>query len=321
MLVRFNLRTALNLLLVAFAIFIVTGTLAAAVPGLGITPGGGNYGGAWRGLTGQKNVFGRTLAVAVALLPVAAVTGLIVRRKLALLFAASAFVLLILSQSATSFVAGVTSVPIGTFLYFCLGGRLGGARLRPELGIALLVIGIIAAFLVIVYGSTFILEMLGRDPSLTGRTDIWRWAMAVNEDRKWLGSGFRAFWIDANTLYYSEYFWLLDPDGNRSDTWRGPDHAHSAYVDQYLELGYLGVAMLGTTIFGALLSLRKILALAEYKTGLIFATVISFLLIYSTSERTFLQHSEELWFLFTFFYLLTLKVLFLLRAYSAEGTG
>jgi exopolysaccharide production protein ExoQ len=308
--VRFNPRTTFNIILVAFAIFIVTGALAAAVPGLGITPGG-QYAGAWRGLTGQKNVFGRTLALAVMLLPLAAATGLITRRRLAVLFSLFAFALLILSRSVTSLIAAVTSVPLGVLLYVGLGGRFRGVRLRPELGITMLLIAAVTAFIALRYGSTIVLEALGRDPTLTGRTDIWRWAIAVNEGREWLGSGFRAFWIDANTLYYSEFFWLDDLEGGRSDTWRGPDHAHSAYVDQYLELGYLGVALLVTTILAAVLHLRRMLTYGTYddhKIGLIFATIISFLLVYSTSERSFLQHSEELWFFFILFYLTSVKL-------------
>jgi exopolysaccharide production protein ExoQ len=306
-LVRFNLRTAFNLIALSFGVFVVVGILAAGVPGLGITPGG-PYAGAWRGLTGQKNVFGRTVALAVALLPLAAMTGLLARRGLIALTTFLAFGLLILSRSATSLFAAVISVPLGLLLYIGLGGRIGRARLRPELGITLLVIAAIAGTLAFTYGRTAVLEALGRDPTLTGRTELWNWATAANEDRRWLGSGFRAFWIDANTIYYSEFFWVEGfEEGEKSDTSRGPDHAHSGYVDQYLELGVVGVVLLGVTIFAALLSLRSMLAGNNVPLGIIFPTIIAFLLVYSTSERAFLQYSEDLWFLFSLFYLFSVK--------------
>jgi len=304
--VRFDLKTTFKLVAISFAIFLIIGVIAGAVPGLGITPSG-HYAGAWRGLSGQKNVFGRTVALAVALMPMAAATGLITQRKLAILFSFLAFGLLILSRSATSLVCAVTSVPLGVFVYVCLGGRIGRLRLRPELGIAVLVLAVVIGAAAITYGSAIVLEALGRDPTLTGRTDIWKWAISTNADRQWLGSGFRAFWIDANTLYYSEFFWMDTPDEGRSDTWRGPDHAHSGYVDQYLEFGWLGIGVLAATVLSALFRLKQVAARDDYQLGLAFASVMSFLLVYSTSERTFLQHSEDLWFLFCLFYLYAVK--------------
>lgn len=307
--VRFNPRTILNLLAIAFAVFVVVGILAAGIPGMGITPGG-EYAGAWRGLTGQKNVFARALALAVALLPAAVVLGLIGRRGLTLAVSLLALGLLILAQSATSLVSAFAGVAIGTTLYVALGGRIGGFKLRPELGITFLLIAAVTGALVVTYGWTAILEALGRDPTLTGRTKLWDWSMSVNasEGREWLGSGYRAFWINANTKYFFEVFaWSQNPDGSRSDSFAGPEHAHSGYVDTYLEFGLLGVTALAVMVISALAVLRRAFLGANPKVGFIFAVILSFLLIYSITERSILQQSEDLWFLFILFYLLTIK--------------
>ena len=305
--VRFNLRTIFNLLVIAFAIFVVVGFLAAAVPGVGITPSG-DYAGAWRGLTGQKNVFARALALAVALLPVAVWLGLTDRRRLALLVSFGAFVLLILSQSATSLVSAFASVAIGTTLYVALGGRISGVKLRPEIGITFLVLAAIATALVVTYGWTIILEALGRDPTLTGRTKLWDWAINLNSERELLGSGYRAFWINSNTKYFFEFFaWGQGADGTRSDSFAGPEHAHSGYVDTYLELGLLGVTVLAIAILSALVALWQAVSRGNAKVGFIFAVILSFALVYAATERSILQQSEDLWFLFTVFYLFTVK--------------
>ena len=71
--VRADPRTFFNLVLVAFAIFIAV-NIATVAAGAGIA-GGGNYAGAWEGITGNKNNFGRTVALAVLLLPMAAAVG------------------------------------------------------------------------------------------------------------------------------------------------------------------------------------------------------------------------------------------------------
>jgi O-antigen ligase len=305
--IRFDPRTILNILVVAFAIFATVGVLAAAIPGVGITPGGA-YAGAWRGLAGQKNVFARSLALAVAILPAAAFVGLVSRRKTALAVSVVALGLLILAKSATALVAAVAGLTIGAMLYVALGARVFGRRLRPELGITFLVVTAVVIAMVVTYGWFAILEALGRDPTLTGRTKLWDWAIAINGDRAWLGSGFRAFWIGANTKYFFEVFaWNQNPDGTRSDNFAGPEHAHSGYVDTYLELGMVGVAALAMMVLSAVVILWRAFRHGDPKVGFIFAVILSFLLVYATTERSILQHSEDLWFLVMLFYLLTVK--------------
>jgi exopolysaccharide production protein ExoQ len=304
--VRFNPRTIFNLLAIAFAVFVVVGILAAAIPGVGITPSG-QYAGSWRGLAGQKNVFARAVALAVAVLPAAVVLGLIGRRGLTLAVSVFALGLLVLSQSATSLVSAFAGVAIGTTLYVALGGRIGGSKLRPELGITFLLIAAVTGALAVTYGWTAILEALGRDPTLTGRTKLWDWAIDANSGREWLGSGYRSFWINANTKYFFEVFaWSQGPEG-RSESFAGPEHAHNGFVDTYLELGLLGVTALALMVISALAVLRRAFLSGDSKVGFIFAVILSFLLIYSITERSILQQSEDLWFLFILLYLLTIK--------------
>jgi O-antigen ligase len=307
LLVRFDLRTFFNLLAWSFGIYVVVGVLAAGLPHVGITPNG-VYAGAWRGFTGQKNTFGRTLAIGVALLPVAASIGLTSRKRPVLILSAVCLVLVVLARSATALVAAIASVGIGSVLYLTLGGRVGRTRLRPELGISFLLLAGIVGWALVTFGWTTILEALGRDSTLTGRTHLWQWAIGLSADRWWLGAGYRAFWIDANTKYFFEAFaWNQDMDGNRSDTFAGPEHAHSGYVDTLIELGRLGVATLALTIFWALATLRRALFRGNPQVGFIFAVILSFLLIYAITERSILQQSEDLWFLFTAFYLYATK--------------
>jgi len=46
----------------------------------------------------------------------------------------------------------------------------------------------------------------------------------------------------------------------------------------------------------------------DRRVGFIFAVILSFLSVYTITERSILQHSEDLWFLFMLFYLLTFAV-------------
>jgi O-antigen ligase len=176
--------------------------------------------------------------------------------------------------------------------------------------VTFLVVTAAVTAIVVTYGWFAILEALGRDPTLTGRTKLWDWAMGINDNagREWLGSGFRAFWIGANTKYFFEvFYWNQNPDGTRSDSFAGPEHAHSGYVDTYIELGLLGVTALAVMVLSAIVVLWRAFRQGDPRVGFIFAVILSFLLVYATTERSILQHSEDLWFLVMLFYLLTVK--------------
>jgi exopolysaccharide production protein ExoQ len=304
--VRFDLRALLKLVAISFAIFCIGSVLIALVPGVGITPGG-KYAGAWRGLSLQKNSFGRTLALGIAVLAAAVATGQIERSIKIAALGGLAFLLLLLSQSATALVTAFASLGVGTVLYAALGGRFGRIKLRLELGLAFLLIVVPSVFFLVSYYWYDILTALGRDPTLSGRVKLWQWAIGMNETREWLGSGYRAFWIDANTRYFSEsFYWDADPDGNRRGS-LGPDHSHSGYVDVYLEFGFLGLALFGTLIASSLVKLRSLLMRGGFGAGLILAVVLSFVLIYSSTERAILQQSEDLWLFVMVFYLFMVK--------------
>jgi exopolysaccharide production protein ExoQ len=78
---------------------------------------------------------------------------------------------------------------------------------------------------------TFVVEALGRNTTLTGRTDIW--ADLFQMDRSpWLGTGFESFWIGPRL----EYLW--------NKYYFHPNQAHNGYIETYLNLGWVGVGLL-----------------------------------------------------------------------------
>ncbi len=303
---RFDLRTLFNLLTISFLIFAIVGVVAA-FSGAGIIRTGA-YSGAWQGLVGQKNDFGRTLALAIALIPAAVLLGLTDWRKTAVVTSFAAVGMLFLAQSATALAAGFASVGVGPVFYLIFGGTVRGIRLQIELRIVLALFVVATGIFVGVWGQPLVLDLLGRSPTLTGRTELWQWALVQNEDRMWLGSGYRAFWIDDNTRYFFEFFaWHKGSEGERSDSYSGPSHSHSGYIDTLLDLGILGIAMLGVTLASGLVHLRRTLSYGNNEAGLIFAIVTSFLFTYAYAARSFLQHSEDLWFLFSVFFMFIVK--------------
>ncbi len=305
--IRFSPRAFFNLLVIAFAVLIVASIVAAGIPGQGITPGG-TYAGAWRGMTGNKNELGRVIALAVAVLPAVALLGLTDYRRTALAFGALAVPVLFLSHSATSLVSAVLGLGLGTVVYVLFGGRIGRYRLRVELRVVFGFIAVVSGLTLFTVAWTPLLEALGRDPTLTGRTKLWDWALEANKDRRWLGSGYRAFWIDENTRYFFVAFaWNKGPEGERSDSFSGPTHAHSGYVDLILDVGLLGLSVFIATILAALAALRNAIRKGNLALGFIFAVITVFLLVYAVTARSILQQAEGLWLLFVILFLFSIK--------------
>lgn len=83
-------------------------------------------------------------------------------------------------------------------------------------------------------GSSAISEM-GRDTSLTGRTQVWNTVLpfAVNP---WIGAGYENFWIGRR----------LEMIIRAIDS--GINQAHNGYIEIYLNIGWVGLLLLGAVV-------------------------------------------------------------------------
>jgi len=76
---------------------------------------------------------------------------------------------------------------------------------------------------------SFLLTAVGRNPTLTGRTDLWATLIALAPNPL-LGAGFESFWLGPRL----EKLWSI--------YWWQPNESHNGYLEVYLNLGWLGVA-------------------------------------------------------------------------------
>ena len=75
------------------------------------------------------------------------------------------------------------------------------------------------------------LEQMGRDPTLTGRTDIWKLVISMAHNPL-LGTGFESFWLGSRLdKIWSIYWWH-------------PNEAHNGYIEIFLNLGCVGLVLL-----------------------------------------------------------------------------
>jgi O-antigen ligase len=303
---RFRPEEFFRILYVAFGLYIAVELLSVVLPPhIGIY-GSGLFQGAWRGLTGMKNILGRTLGLMLVLFVVMRHFGGRSWYRLSLAGCGAVLVMLFFSRSRTPLLAAAAAIPTVYALRMLMGGVFGrGWRLKPTLGlVAGLLLAAVAVMAVLVV-APLVLEAVGRDFTLSGRTKLWGWAINIASARPWLGAGYRSFWIDANTKYFfTSFAWQKNADGTLSDSYHGPDHSHSSYVDTFVELGIVGCALLAVLILSSLWRMRTSFR-ANDIAALPYAAVTIYLLFYGLTERAFLQHTLDVWMLFMIHYFYT----------------
>ena len=303
---RYTPRQLLTMIeYVAWCFVIIT--LVSIVLGTGVERGG-SWDGAWKGLTGQKNQFGRFAACFILVIAGTIFSGhlRVTLRRVALL--TTLLVMLVLSQSQTPLVAFITCLIALPVMLVVLRGGLGGIRFSSGVRTTLaLTIPLVCAYVAFQVVPFIVVEVLGKDLTFSGRINIWEYAFLFTEDRPWLGAGYRTFWVgDVASRYFDYFSW-------KEDIGEGAlDHSHSSYVDTYDELGLIGVGMLCLLLISSLRPAPKrtqpIYDVAQTMTILI----TTMLLINAFTERVVLQYLDPVWGMFSLAY-------FSLAAAEARG--
>ena len=93
----------------------------------------------------------------------------------------------------------------------------------------------VGSYLILVFGfdvdiNAIVAQMVGRDPTLTGRTEIWKNLLSMHTDPL-LGTGYESFWLG------ERLDWVWQRCGDITE-------AHNGYLDIYLNLGLIGLSLL-----------------------------------------------------------------------------
>jgi O-antigen ligase len=76
-----------------------------------------------------------------------------------------------------------------------------------------------------------LVKAIGKDPTLTGRTAVWDLVISLNHNFLF-GTGFESFWLGPRLdKVWSVYWWH-------------PNEAHNGYIEVFLNLGWMGLALL-----------------------------------------------------------------------------
>ena len=275
---RFDWRALLRLFGIAFAILAFGALVAgAAFPGFGVMHE--IHPGAWRGLWWEKNTLGAMMAwSALAFCAAAAAAPTAAERRFWIGLVPLALGLVLLSTSKTALLASLVAV----------GGAAAVAVSRRGFGFASLTLFggavVVAAGLgVLIIGPGVLLEALGRDATLTGRTDIWEVLIRKIGEAPWFGYGYGAFWSAPD----GPAFWV------RLETaWPVPT-AHNAWLETALALGVPGTAFAAMTVLVAIgKALRRLFSGVETYWALPF---LASWLVVSLSESALLEQNGFVW--------------------------
>ena len=293
---RYNFQEIGGFLRQAGTFNTVAGALAALlVPSIGRMSGVGEAG-EWQGLQTHKNGFGLWMALTSALWFLHAVKHP-KSRWLSIGFATLSLFVMLPAQSGSSKL--LFFLMIGVLLVSNLAQSLRQLSFRTSFVVSIFITILSGLSSVILLANgPLVLALLGKDASLTGRTDFWPQLMQAVWRKPLLGYGYQGFWQP----------WRGYENPARSiivgSTQFVPPHAHNGYLDILLATGFVGMTLFVLALITVLVNFLLCVRHSRNGEAEIAAILLIFVLLSSLSE-------SKLWFIneFTFlFFILSVRL-------------
>ncbi|WP_124728320.1 O-antigen ligase family protein [Staphylospora marina] len=185
--------------------------------------------GAWKGVFVHKNSLGRIMALSFLVFSLLQFQYAKTRFNNKLPYAVGlSMALLVLSDSQTAFLIEVALMVLLGFIW--LFWR------KPRLfkwAVLLLLVPVAGVGIWILVDGESFFGLLGKDATMTGRTPLWSYAIAMAMREPWLGYGYYGFWHGM--------------EGPSNSVWKviqwKPPHSHNGFIDLWLDLGLIGVGL------------------------------------------------------------------------------
>jgi O-antigen ligase len=127
-----------------------------------------------------------------------------------------------------------------------------------------------------------LLTELGKSPTLSNRTEIWRAALPVILERPFLGHSIISHW--------------QRPMAQQTGFW--PAHAHNGYLQMLIDLGAVGLAMLLLQMISMFVCALRWLRLQGGRQAVWPVCMCSYLLLYNLSEVLLMKENSFVWVLY-----------------------
>jgi exopolysaccharide production protein ExoQ len=270
----------------SFLIIDLADLASIAVPSISFSPIG------FSGIHGHKSAAGAFFFFALPIFAFGIFNRAICWSRIIAAFAFfTALAMLALSLSKTAVLALFLTLVGSTRL--ALAGNIYGRIILPCIGVGMAVV-VLTTMAAADFGISDLFKVLFGDATLTGRDQIWSYAMYRLEDNPLFGVGFGALW-QAGTD--SEAYLM-----NSGAHWIAIQ-AHNGYVDVLAQLGYIGLLLLVIYLVVALkylcayssdeLETHKIASLANYSLYVFWGSVL-----YNITDSSFFRSGHSTWTIF-----------------------
>jgi O-antigen ligase len=238
--------------------------------------------GNWRGIYSQKNTLGQMMVISSTAFFF--LLSNLKRKKFYLFLGLALSTILLLFSQSTASLLNLSFV----IMAFCVCITLRWRFNRMLLALtALLTIGGSLLNIILTYKDT-ILVSIGKDPTLTGRTDLWLIVWQLIRKNPLLGYGYNAFWQGWDGP--SDVVWLAFP-------WL-PPNAHNGFLDVWLSVGALGLIVFLVGLGKSFILSYNYLRSTRSIEGLWPMTFLVFMTMSAFAESTFLQANNLIWILY-----------------------
>ncbi|QJW88502.1 O-antigen ligase family protein [Spirosoma taeanense] len=247
---------------------------------MGALQEGGFHEGAWKGVYTHKNTLGRLMVIYT--LTAFTLHSIKPQKKYWLHISLSVF-LIIMSRSSSALVLVIFVIGLGYILK------------TFQLKASSLIIVLLSVLSGLASGGYYMLnnyevlfELLGKDPTLTGRTLLWEQIFVAVDKRPLFGHGFGGFWLgdhSASAIISQELNWEVP-------------NAHNGFLDILLDLGYVGFVaflILYVTKLSAYMMNYSLRREHLYGWGVMYMILF---LVYNFVESNMLRQNNFLWILF-----------------------
>jgi O-antigen ligase len=286
---RFPLRKQVILLSWGLEVAAILSTIWAFAMPAGVHRGD-KFAGAWKGIYPQKNELSTMMTLGAA-------------AHLPLLFDPSYNRIWAAAGLGLSlFVTLMTTSKSGLIIFFVLVATLFLLRtLRWRNLVMVMICSVILGLSVpglTVFFSNWdaIMIGLGRDPTLTGRTEIWGYAFMRLAQRPWLGYARGVFW-DPQSVYPGEAGIVvvgLPPMNLLAQTY-APPHAHNGVVDLLLEVGIVGLILFVISMMVFLIRAVKRIYVTNTPEDFGPLVFFTFFFMYNITESLLLRSENIFW--------------------------
>ncbi len=276
---RYNLDEQLRLLAWTLGIIAILSLVVA----IGMPTYGIDTLGKWRGIYTQRNILARLMVLSSMVFLLLALS-IHKHRWIAWAMFGLSITLILLTTSKTALVSFLALLVL-LVLYRAL-------RFHYNLAVPLSIFGVLtltSVGILLLSNSEILLKSLGKDATLTGRTELWDTVLEMIWKRPILGYGYGGFWT-TNSNSPAAYVWNVI-------IWK-PIHSHNGLLNLGLDVGLLGVSVF---VLGFVLNTMRAISwvrLTKTAEGFWPLIYMTFMFVYNLSESSLVGQNDFFWIIY-----------------------